>query len=81
MFQKSTKLCSIFIALIVCIVLTSCAPAPSATEEEPSQSPAGPTESSETPVSEEPIDMSAIYSEAMSAEESGNTLLVGSRRF
>lgn len=74
MFQKSTKLCSIFIALIVCIVLASCAPAPSATEEEPSQSPAVPTESPETPASEEPIDMSVIYSEAMSAKESGDTL-------
>lgn len=74
MFQKGKKLCSIFIALIVCIVLTSCAPAPSATEEEPSQSSAVPTESPETPASEDPIDMSAIYSEAMSAKESGDTL-------
>lgn len=74
MFQKRKKLCSIFIAVIVCIVLTSCASAPSATEEDPSQPSNVPTESPETPVSEEPVDMSAIYSEAMNAEESGNTL-------
>lgn len=74
MLQKSKKLCSIFIAVAVCIVLASCTPAPSATEEGHSQSPAVPTESPNIPATEAPVDMSAIYSEAMSAKESGDTL-------